>query len=290
MGEAKRKNQRECPALGRTISAAECGNGRNSTIPCPTDCPHNPFSLGNYLSQFGPLEEKVIHKVMRLLGRDLTPAESREIARSDKTFDTHALVVWHAYGRGLLDRWIAAGDLKSWKNDERFMAGCFATMRISLTEILRVEVEVSVIVRDLLQPALGEIRLIDTGFVRQARRFQNHLCWIYRVPAGWRSSGAAIEFMEMGDREPEEALAILLDHLGAPDDERQKWLLEHMPLLNEAITEIAMARQRESMNASDMREVTRDFSASAASLRALAVRLGTPPQISPGDAPGRRPA
>ncbi len=285
MGEAKRKNQRECPALHRTISAAECGQGRNTTIPCPADCPHNPFAPANYREQFGPMEARVIHKLMALLARKLTHAELREMLGSGETYDVHALHVWHLYGRGLIDEWITAGELRDWKNDERFLVDCFRTTRVALTEIQRIADDDSVIVRDLLQPELGEIRIIDTSFVRNALRFDTHLGWIYRVPGGWRSSGAAIEFAALGYRDAVETLEILLDHLGAPPGDRRQWLLENMMLLQEAITEIFKARSELSLRRTDTREVTREFEAKPAKLADLADELRRHPRMGPMDDP-----
>ncbi|MGB6221468.1 hypothetical protein [Haloferula sp.] len=279
MGEAKRKNQRACPALGKTISAAECGSGRNSEIDCPADCPHNPFSAVNYIEQFGPLEEKVIHKLTALLSKELSRTEVRELLECEDEYDAHALHVWHIHGRGLFDQWREAGRFDGWKNDERFMAECFATIRVALTEIQRIENETTVVLRDLLQPELGELRLIDTSFVRNAKRYDTHLGWIYQIPAGWRSSGSAISFEGVGYQDPVESFNILVEHLGAPAEDRQKWLLENMILLREAITEVMQARKELSFRASDLREVRRTFHTTAARAKQLITSLSKKPLV-----------
>ena len=280
MGEAKRKNQRACPALGKNITAAECGEGRNSKIDCPADCPHNPCAPENYVEQFGPLETKVIHKLLSLLARNLTSMEIRELLGSGEAFKCHALHVWHLQGRGLFEQWREKGLLADWKNDERFVAGCFANTRVALTEIQRIENETTVIVRDLLQPELGEMRLIDTAFAKQGKRFDTHLGWIYKVPAGWRSSGAAIEFSDMGDREILDTFNILIDHLGGPAEDRQKWLLEHMILLHEAIIEVRQERRKRMFHSSDLCEVTRVFSAPQKQMAKLVAAIRKDPRCS----------
>ena len=45
MGEAKKR--RHCPAIGREISAADCGENRQSRHACPESCEHNPFNIGD---------------------------------------------------------------------------------------------------------------------------------------------------------------------------------------------------------------------------------------------------
>lgn len=291
MGEAKRKNLRDCPALGHTIDAAECGGKRNTSIPCPTDCPHNPFSPANYREQFAPIETRVIQKLLATLARKLSPSECREMANCREAYDVHALHAWHLHGRGLLDAWIAAGEVDDWKNDERFLLTCCGTTRVALTEVLRIADDDSVIARDLLQPELGEIRIIDTAFTRQIGRFDTHLGWIYRVPGGWRVSGSPIAFSAIGDRGPEESLEILLDHLGAPKGDRPRWLLEHMLLLREAIGEVQSAIQEAKLSRSDMRQFTRTFKARARKNTAeLAETLRDHPRMDPIDAKDNEPA
>lgn len=273
MGEAKRKNQRACPALGRTISATECGTERNTSIPCPVDCPFNPFSPANYLDQYGPIEQKVIDKTLVLLRSTLTSWEQREITNATSVHEIHALTVWHIHGRDLLGRWKAEGKLDGWKNDELFMARCLSTMRVALLEFVRAEGATSSIVRDLLQPELGEINLIDASIARQSKRYNIFLTWIYRVPAGWRSSGSGIGFERRLEEEPADDFNTLLEHLEAPPENREKWLLEHMNLLRDAIVEIANARTQRSYEKSDLREITREFSGATKTIRSLADAL-----------------
>ena len=42
------KRLRDCPALGRAITPAECGAGRGSAYQCPVECPFFPFTPANY--------------------------------------------------------------------------------------------------------------------------------------------------------------------------------------------------------------------------------------------------
>jgi hypothetical protein len=155
MGQAKKKKQRECPAKGGIITPEDCGRGRNFTIACPADCPHNPFAAANYREQFGALEEKVLSHLSRKLAPELTPAQLREIrglieTRSD--FALHAFQVWEIHGTGRLEKWMAEGLQRDWKNDERVLLGHLAGLRPALLQFREVLDEVSVMAVDLLEP------------------------------------------------------------------------------------------------------------------------------------------
>ena len=46
MGQSKKR--RQCPAVSREITSAECGENRLSRYTCPESCPFNPFAAANY--------------------------------------------------------------------------------------------------------------------------------------------------------------------------------------------------------------------------------------------------
>lgn len=302
MGEAKRKNQRDCPALGRSITAQECGGSRNSKIPCPIDCPHNPFATKNYHSSFFLIEGRVIKKLIDLTNRGLSFAEQREMFGTGEPYEVHAFFSWHLIGRAFLSEWLKSGALESWKNDERILAEFMLSIRVCLFETLRVHDSISIIVRDLLRPELGEIRLIDPAFVDGACRYNVHLGWSYQVPGGRRASGSILPLDDVGDREPVEFFEILVRHLGAPDEDRDLWLLENMVLLQDAIIEVANARRNLSLARSDLNAITRVYSLEGIDTGALADQLAAHPRIDtqehrdgryaasllerPGDSPG----
>ena len=64
---SKKAKNRQCPAVGRDLSATECGENRVSRYACPADCSHNPFAPQNY-SQLLTIEGKVDRKCMARLG------------------------------------------------------------------------------------------------------------------------------------------------------------------------------------------------------------------------------
>ena len=154
VGEAKRKQQRDCPALGRVITPAECGQGRNSEIACPVDCPHNPFAPANY-EAFLDLEGKVANQLSMMLAREASPTLMREmsaaIERQD-LFTMQALVVSHVHGQGRLAKWLEEGRFDDWKNDDRAMLDCLATTRPAVIEFHEMRDELSWVAVDLLRP------------------------------------------------------------------------------------------------------------------------------------------
>lgn len=254
MGEAKRKNQRECPALGRRITAEECGGGRNSRIPCPVECPHNPYAPANYLSMQRPIEDRVVKALQPMLFAEMTPVEARDfgnLLRAEDTFGFHALSAWMMHGTGRVARWEREGRFRSWRNDDQVMAGHLQTTRPALLEIQRWEDEGVCRVRDLLRPEEGEKRLVDSSFAARATRYQSLLTWVHETPAGWRIIGSAAAVPAILPRGPREVLDIMLEHLGAPAAGRDLWLFEHMALVGESLAAIGDARNRAGLLAGD---------------------------------------
>lgn len=261
MGQAKNKKQRECPAKGGIITPEDCGRGRNSSIACPVDCPHNPFNPANYDSLFDALEAKVIGSLTRKLADGLTPAQLRELGAlgaKGNEFEFHADQAWRIHGTGLLEKWIDAGFHREWKNDEQVLLRHVQTMRPSLLEIREIKDGTTCTAVDLLEP--GEpFLLIDRSMAAQACRYQLGLCWTYDVPGGRRLSGAMSTPPHVDGLEPVEMLAALAAHLGAPSGLPREWLLEHMGLLAEAFNAIATAKRLAAVKVSDLRRFTLRF-------------------------------
>ena len=256
MGQAKRKQQRECPAKGTTITPEECGRGRNSAIPCPVDCGFNPFALENYESAFGSLEAKVIQLLSRKLISDLSPSELRELAevmKADDIYVSHALHAWHIYGAGRLEKWKAEGFSKDWKNDERVMLDCFTTMRVALLEFREVIDQATCSAVDLLHPDSPLMLIIDEGVAGHVGRFDVVLTWVYEVPAGHRTSGSSVALPSVASMDPVETFQHILKQLDAPGEGLDSWLMEHMALLADAFFAVVHAQQEQRVRISDLR-------------------------------------
>jgi hypothetical protein len=245
MGEAKQKKQRDCPAKGGVITPEECGRGRNSSIACPVTCPYNPFAAANHQEQFEALESKVLGLLGRKLIAELTPSQVREMADAmhrDDDFTTQALLTWHLIGEERLAKWQAEDFARDWKNDEAVMLRHLATLRPALLEFREVLDEQTCTAVDLLRPELPAFPVIDPGAASRVGRYEILLGWLYQVPTGQRLSGGVATMPAMGTQAPEDAFTAILDHLGAPADERDRWLLEHMILLGESFRAIESAR------------------------------------------------
>ena len=245
MGEAKRKKQRDCPATGGVITPEDCGRGRNSSIACPATCPHNPFAAVNHHEQFEALEGKVFGLLGRKLIAELTPSQVREMAdamNQGDDFSTQALLTWHLIGEGRLAKWQAEDFARDWKNDEVVTLRYFESQRPVLLEFREVLDEQTCTAVDLLRPELPPFPVIDPGAATRLGRYEIVLGWTYEVPSGQRLSGGVVAMPSMGGLDPAEAFATLLDHLGAPAEHRDRWLLEHMILVGESFSAIESAR------------------------------------------------
>ncbi|MEK7952947.1 hypothetical protein [Luteolibacter soli] len=280
MGEAKRKKQRDCPAKGGEITPEECGRGRNSSIACPVTCPHNPFAAANHAEHFEALEAKVFGLLGRKLIAELTPSQVREMAdamNQGDDFTTQALLTWHLIGEGRLAKWLAEGFARDWKNDEAVMLGHFQTLRPALLEFRGVVDELTCNAVDLLDPESPTFAVIDPGVASRVDRYEILLGWVYALPTGQRLSGGAVTMPAMGTQDPAEAFAALLDHLGAPAEGRELWMLEHMILLGESFRAIESARRDPSAKY-DLDLVPDAFRASVATLDDGAEVLADHPQ------------
>ncbi len=282
MGQAKNKKQRECPAKGGIITPEDCGRGRNSAISCPVDCMHNPFAPANYESQFGALEIRVIEHLSRKLSIELSQPQIREIADAmgkDDVFTSHALHMWHIHGEGRLAKWKDAGLLRDWKNDERVMLSCFETIRPALFEFRGVIDGITSEAVDLLCAELPPFKLIDGSTASRVGRYDVMLGWRYTLPSGERSSGGMIPMPSLDARDPLAAFKELLDHLGAPSGDSTAWLMEHMPLLAEAFTAIAVARQEKQLALSDLTQLKLSHRVEEAESAPLQALLGKHPRL-----------
>lgn len=282
MGQAKNKKQRECPAKGGIITPEDCGRGRNSAISCPVDCIHNPFAPANYQSLFSSLEIRVIDHLSRKLAGDLSPSQIREIADAmgkDDIFTSHALHMWHIHGAGRLAKWKEAGFLRDWKNDDQVLLSCFETIRPALFEFRGVIDEITSEAVDLLCPELPPFKLIDASTAARVGRYDVMLGWRYTLPSGQRSSGGMIPMPSLDARDPLAAFKELLDHLGAPSGDSSAWLMEHMPLLAEAFTAIAAARQEKQLALSDLQQFTLRHAIGESESAPLQALLGQHPRL-----------
>lgn len=124
------------------------------------------------------------------------------------------------------------------------MVRSLETIRVACIEIERVIDDRSVLARDIFRPDEAGFILIDASTATTAREHDVFLTWIYGIPGGiYRLSGLTQIVRDFGSVNRADALEIILKHLGAPDVEREKWMLEHLPRISQALTATTAARQ-----------------------------------------------
>jgi len=283
MGQAKRKQQRHCPALGEIITPTTCGSNRISKIPCTSDCPHNPFNPDNYLSSYQAIEAKVLDQLSRMLYAELDFAQKRKISNAygkRESFVSNTLHIWYLHGERRVEKWLERGDFRDWKNDELTVVRSLVTIRVALLEVQCVLDDRRTLVCDLLRPEQAPFVLLDTVSASRACRFSVFLTWIYEIPGGFRRlSGLALSLPRTGDHPPREMFEMIITHLGAPATGRDSWLLEHMADIQAALVATATARDARRYELSDFTTCERTCRVDDSTLRKLPTALRSSPQI-----------
>lgn len=244
MGQAKNKKQRECPAQGVIITPEDCGRGRNSRIPCPPGCPHNPFAPENFRDAYEPLENRVLEQLFRKLSGELTPSQLREIESAldeGDYFTVHSLHLWLLLDGDRLAKWREQGAFDGWKNDERVLLGHLAGLRPGLVEFRDVLDATRCNAVDLFQPGPPFV-VLDPWAAANVGRHEVMFGWFHELPAGRRAGGELIPLPALGAREPRELFQRLLDHLGAPAEGAERWLMEHAPVVRDALMALDSVR------------------------------------------------
>ena len=252
---SKSGKRRMCPAAGREISSAECGEGRGSRFTCPAHCGFSPLAPANY-SQLLELEEELDRLSLARLDEDSADrpelaGEMRRTTRSRSPHALHAQIVWRflfqtdANGRTCAQRWEQAG-FPGLKNDTRVLMRAKMKLRVALLEVHRVLDDEQVEVVDLLETQPRPFIVQDRGFASSAARFATGLTWTYPLPHYQRMFGSAILLPEISGFDPEEIVREIARHLGGPVEEQplRRWLAEHFERFNEALTAVGLERRR----------------------------------------------
>lgn len=242
---SKVSKHRDCPALARRITNAECGAGRQSAIRCPAECPHHPFGLAAYDSQLA-LSERLDSRIIEIWSQEVGKLAAAEAAaridaqaKRDSTLGFNAGVVRELFfrrdgaGRTFAERFLAAG-APGLNNDERVLLAGKATMRVGLVRVGEVRGDRLVSAVDLLNPALGEFLVLDRGFHAGTHRSALFFGWFYTVPYFTRVSGNCINWpdSEPANLDPLTLLAEIVHRAGGPAPgtplgDHQAWLGEH---------------------------------------------------------------
>jgi len=259
MGQAKKK--RECPAIGRAITASDCGMNRQSKYACPESCPFNPFSQENYdqmLEICDEMEKSLMRhfyqfpafreKMDALLELDRKKQDA-ELFESSLI----SLLQGETYrdGMTIMDFWEhTEGD--ELKNDLRVMLGCKRQMRLTLIETHEVN-DGWLTAVDLLNPETGTIKIVDKKLSDRVRRYNVLLVYLFPTPHFYRVFGS-VYFVENGSlhRSIEEEFAIITQHLGyRPGDHSIKWFLQKALRIKQAFDSLKQSRLKAKWEATD---------------------------------------
>lgn len=245
---------RECPALGRRISSADCGGQRQSRLSCPAECVHNPFGSANYL-QLLEIEDRLDAKVLDRLA--LLPPDSTAMQRDSHTAEdwgarTHSKTVWQLFfaedanKTTFGQRWEQSG-FPDLKNDERVLFRGKMQMRTALLEVHRVFDQGRVEAIDLLSPNPTPMIFQDRSMGSVATRFAVLLSWVYPLPHYWRLSGTALLIPDVSQFPALEIVQEIVRHLGGPLEEAamRRWLAENFIRFSTAMRATSQVRRQQ---------------------------------------------
>ena len=238
MGQSKKK--RMCPAVGREITSAECGAGRNTRLACPPSCPHNPFSPENY-AQALAIEDGLTPKVLRRMAAEPGSAYPVPSGRMAEDLDFFVRSVRARFfdrdvtGKTFAERWQAVG-YAGLTNDERVLFAGQAQLRLVLLELHRVEAE-QCVGPDLLEPESAPLVVRDRSLAGMAVRFLSLLTWAYPLPQYGRLHGMATVIPECPGLAPLEVVRAVVRHLGGPAEmpALREWLQPNFALMHRAL-------------------------------------------------------
>ncbi|HVU31809.1 MAG TPA: hypothetical protein VHE61_00145 [Opitutaceae bacterium] len=260
MGQAKKK--RHCPAVARDISAAECGENRQSRYACPESCPFNPFSAANYEQQL-EIEDRLDAIMLPATAADhgdpiALASRFETAARANPAHGQHAAVVNHLFiardasGRTFAERWLAGGMQRERNDLQVFLRGKMQ-MRVVLLEIRQIVNDREFLAVDLLSPGSEPLRFVDRSLAAVAARFATLLTWAFPMPHFWRTSGAAVDLSDVVPLPAADVLDTCVRHLHGPEepDARRRWLADNFARIDDVLHATGRARRRDMLAAMD---------------------------------------
>lgn len=177
---------------------------------------------------------------------DLRRIEGTSLVQREQFFVETFYLERDGAGKTFAERLLENGSDRL-SNDERVLLGRMTQMRPALIEIHRVISETQCEAVDLIAPKRKPFLLQDGALAARAVRFWQLLGWIFPMPHYCRMHGAAFPLPEVDGFEPEEVLRELVVHLGGPitpAEALREWLARHTMDMDEAVKEVAAARQR----------------------------------------------
>jgi hypothetical protein len=249
---SKANKRRMCPAVGREITSAECGENRNSRYQCPATCQFNLFAPENY-SQLLEAEARLDDLSMQFLAKEPVHGDRiAQLVRKLDTIDPAQVNPFYCYelfirrddqGLTCMGRWENAG-FPDLKNDLRCFAKSKMSTTVRLLEVQRVIDAEQVEYRDLLDPARGDIIVRDRTSAARACRYDVLLGFTYDLPFYSRITSGGVIIPFWGPVAGDDVVREIVRHLGGPTDPPRlpHWLAEHFYHFSRALWETAGAR------------------------------------------------
>jgi len=240
-----KKNSRSCPALQRDITSKECGSDRQSRIPCPADCPWNPFALQNY-DELQLIEKSSDAAASARLRKSMSAtriaAFSAQVqaARHDplEMESVFRQEYFHRPGPDGLDfvsHWEKAG-WAGLNNDERVYFAGHRQIAPLLVEYQGPSGGGKCHVINLTNPESPPLLCIDLSLSTKVPRFTPILLWQFPLPHYQRLFGVNLTLESIGPFTPLEAVQKIVQHLGGPADQTGllSWLALHFTRFTKA--------------------------------------------------------
>lgn len=286
MGEAKR-NKRDCPALNRLITPAECGENRATRYACPSTCPHNPWAPSNYELSLELNYTLLVKSLSRLRDDGVDLSEIAGMMHGDRLeAEMHFIRKFFrepdTTGMTFLQRWERDG-WRDLNNDQRFLFSAQSRMAPALIEVWRVINDHQCEVMDLLAPERKRFVIQDTKLAGFACRFDSLIGWLYPMPHYDRMHGIAKPLPEISGLTAFEVTHDLVAHLGGPTDSSplRDWISLNFVQICRAIDAVAMALQDKMFESLDAKFCAATYK-TLGPLNDLAQRLMSAPSIQPG--------
>ncbi len=253
------RGKRSCPALQGPICPACCGAGRVDPIPCPPECPYNPFGPGNY-DQFLRVDETWQHKasdyVMARFGNDEffkwvkrfsgASAKSQEL---DMILVFHHLLFVHQEGAAVRE-WEERG-APELNHDERLLMRYRKGQVVTVMEIQKVLDDTAMRCVDLLDPERGAFMLHDRSTAAVALPYSRYLVGLARFPHFSRLvCGGLVLDHDLTDP----FLDALHREAGSNGDRKalRQWLTGHLAESMKVLTGIAEERRERMLRSVDI--------------------------------------
>lgn len=261
---SQKRNRRDCPAAGKSITSAECGAGRNSRYDCPLECLHNPYNAHNY-DQLLAIEERVDGaSVGQALKDPLAAPQVESVLRNHhgKALELTSSIVAALFievgddGLTFGDRWAKAG-FRGLRNDDRVLFESKQRTRALLLEVQTIVDENCVICINLLGDPLERLTFYDRSFAAMACRFQRVFALVYPTPGYWRLIGAIVELKDLGDIGTKQGFDMIVAHLGG--DISDDWLSRNFVKVAHSILAVGRERCRLSLENTDFRLAQVDY-------------------------------